>query len=104
SRRRHTRFARDWSSDVCSSDLGALPEQLTVCRQQGNVIQTVFDQRPESFLTVFESRLDLLTLCDVGDEALQRLEPSLGVADALQIGRASCRAGGWTAGAARSRN
>src|SRR5215475_15647043 len=22
SRRRHTRFSRDWSSDVCSSDLG----------------------------------------------------------------------------------
>src|SRR5690606_40894990 len=25
SRRRHTRFSRDWSSDVCSSDLGTLP-------------------------------------------------------------------------------
>src|SRR6266496_5891365 len=25
SRRRHTRSLRDWSSDVCSSDLGALP-------------------------------------------------------------------------------
>src|SRR5690606_40723680 len=24
SRRRHTRFSRDWSSDVCSSDLGAV--------------------------------------------------------------------------------
>src|SRR5207302_6566623 len=24
SRRRHTRFSRDWSSDVCSSDLSAL--------------------------------------------------------------------------------
>src|SRR5690606_18456231 len=27
SRRRHTRFSRDWSSDVCSSDLGALAVQ-----------------------------------------------------------------------------
>src|SRR5690606_24213182 len=27
SRRRHTRFSRDWSSDVCSSDLGARPLQ-----------------------------------------------------------------------------
>src|SRR5690606_39705744 len=26
SRRRHTRFSRDWSSDVCSSDLGVLHE------------------------------------------------------------------------------
>src|SRR5438105_6654481 len=25
SRRRHTRSTRDWSSDVCSSDLGVLP-------------------------------------------------------------------------------
>src|SRR5690606_39818008 len=25
SRRRHTRFSRDWSSDVCSSDLGGKP-------------------------------------------------------------------------------
>src|SRR5690606_40001017 len=24
SRRRHTRFSRDWSSDVCSSDLGCV--------------------------------------------------------------------------------
>src|SRR5690606_40269231 len=31
SRRRHTRFSRDWSSDVCSSDLGALtPRQGAV--------------------------------------------------------------------------
>src|SRR5690606_39819018 len=25
SRRRHTRFSRDWSSDVCSSDLDGVP-------------------------------------------------------------------------------
>src|SRR5690606_40427922 len=28
SRRRHTRFSRDWSSDVCSSDLGFPPRSL----------------------------------------------------------------------------
>src|SRR5690606_40957583 len=27
SRRRHTRFSRDWSSDVCSSDLTAKPSE-----------------------------------------------------------------------------
>src|SRR5207253_6038676 len=36
SRRRHTRWPRDWSSDVCSSDLGdqsaeSLSESLTSC-------------------------------------------------------------------------
>src|SRR5690606_40948161 len=32
SRRRHTRFSRDWSSDVCSSDLslGTMPRTLLV--------------------------------------------------------------------------
>src|SRR5699024_12134303 len=28
SRRRHTRSKRDWSSDVCSSDLGGIPMNL----------------------------------------------------------------------------
>src|SRR5699024_6390958 len=28
SRRRHTRSKRDWSSDVCSSDLHALPQNI----------------------------------------------------------------------------
>src|SRR5690606_40924398 len=28
SRRRHTRFSRDWSSDVCSSDLGSLTPEV----------------------------------------------------------------------------
>src|SRR5690606_19059600 len=34
SRRRHTRFSRDWSSDVCSSDLGKGLARATVelCR------------------------------------------------------------------------
>src|SRR5690606_23787808 len=35
SRRRHTRFSRDWSSDVCSSDLGRV--ELLV-RRRGAVI------------------------------------------------------------------
>src|SRR5690606_40342544 len=32
SRRRHTRFSRDWSSDVCSSDLDSLEKaKLALC-------------------------------------------------------------------------
>src|SRR5690606_40126365 len=30
SRRRHTRFSRDWSSDVCSSDLGLQSPKLVI--------------------------------------------------------------------------
>src|SRR5690606_1530532 len=32
SRRRHTRFSRDWSSDVCSSDLGRIRQLVKVLR------------------------------------------------------------------------
>src|SRR5690606_40403097 len=32
SRRRHTRFSRDWSSDVCSSDLGLEASQIGTFR------------------------------------------------------------------------
>src|SRR5947209_14103882 len=30
SRRRHTRYWRDWSSDVCSSDLACRPRQVAI--------------------------------------------------------------------------
>src|SRR5690606_41070267 len=30
SRRRHTRFSRDWSSDVCSSDLGKWQTEIMI--------------------------------------------------------------------------
>src|SRR5690606_19257564 len=46
SRRRHTRFSRDWSSDVCSSDLkgrlmlpAALKKQLVPALQNGFVLK-----------------------------------------------------------------
>src|SRR3712207_7909422 len=39
SRRRHTRYWRDWSSDVCSSDLGSVP------RAQDPECTCIFGQR-----------------------------------------------------------
>src|SRR5258707_11041279 len=46
SRRRHTRYWRDWSSDVCSSDLGGTGGTLTVAGgatllAKGNVTRPV---------------------------------------------------------------
>src|SRR5690606_41186170 len=35
SRRRHTRFSRDWSSDVCSSDL--MPGHMNVLLAEANI-------------------------------------------------------------------
>src|SRR5690606_40866812 len=34
SRRRHTRFSRDWSSDVCSSDLGSAAAMSVILQQK----------------------------------------------------------------------
>src|SRR5690606_39804614 len=31
-RRRHTRFSRDWTSDVCSSDLSVYPDRTRLVR------------------------------------------------------------------------
>src|SRR5690625_7386050 len=40
SRRRHTRWPRDWSSDVCSSDLAVIFQQLVIgeCYVIGQVL------------------------------------------------------------------
>src|SRR5690606_40367028 len=53
SRRRHTRFSRDWSSDVCSSDLKYRPFTL-----EGNFafaagIQEMLIQSHEDFIRLF---------------------------------------------------
>src|SRR3712207_7419338 len=48
SRRRHTRYWRDWSSDVCSSDLGArlaaLPRARPDDRQRAQVLHGALDR------------------------------------------------------------
>src|SRR5690606_41699619 len=47
SRRRHTRFSRDWSSDVCSSDLldGQLVQALPASREALAKFQRILRQR-----------------------------------------------------------
>src|SRR5947209_13673563 len=39
SRRRHTRYWRDWSSDVCSSDLGAAHGNFPICLEAAEMIE-----------------------------------------------------------------
>src|SRR5207249_9342425 len=50
SRRRHTRSKRDWSSDVCSSDLPTIAESLALChavyQSASNLIQQKYQARP----------------------------------------------------------
>src|SRR3712207_8384047 len=68
SRRRHTRYWRDWSSDVCSSDLGpsfhrtqlhslisGIPVIEVACKENGFVLPVIRRQR-------FDQKTDLV-LC-----------------------------------------
>src|SRR5690606_40546210 len=48
-RRRHTRFSRDWSSDVCSSDLGTITPRF-LSRTIGKIISVIV----YVLLTIFE--------------------------------------------------
>src|SRR5690606_40701515 len=88
SRRRHTRFSRDWSSDVCSSDLN-LPEPFIVA--PGNRIPRCDLLR--KYLELFDQDRRLH-----GIDAARETQPHVIVlvgpltmhANA-EIGRASCR-------------
>src|SRR5699024_11982220 len=61
SRRRHTRSKRDWSSDVCSSDLAYSPEELAeVFEQAGEDLESLILGENRSIEEV-RSDLDLIT-------------------------------------------
>src|SRR2546429_6183121 len=78
SRRRHTRCSRDWSSDVCSSDLslsGAFGPSAIAYPTPPYLVGTDNDGT---------GNLSALDLMEVG------LYP-IGVYPRVQIGRASCR-------------
>src|SRR5690606_41051292 len=88
SRRRHTRFSRDWSSDVCSSDLKlkAQPEQpffLAVGFARPHLPFSV----PQKYWDLYdESKLPLPTLTTRPEGA-----PLYAVKYGTEIGRASGR-------------
>src|SRR2546422_3772688 len=81
SRRRHTRCSRDWSSDVCSSDLWFLADNLNLGfangllhRGRGQGLRLLFDY-------ICEFQAQVAGICGKGHASLQINE----------IGRASCR-------------
>src|SRR5207249_7379645 len=75
SRRRHTRSKRDWSSDVCSSDLGGGERGLRVFGRGAVSLHRGLERR--------HVRAELVVLL-AGDQLLLQ-------EGAVQIGRASCR-------------
>src|SRR5207253_5258919 len=90
SRRRHTRWPRDWSSDVCSSELGVITEAWVrvqprpTHRRSAAVRFHTFAEGAECVRALSQSGLEPAN-CRLIDAAEARL------AMAGEIGRASCR-------------
>src|SRR5690606_41046189 len=90
SRRRHTRFSRDWSSDVCSSDLGAhcrVIEPSENIEDQENFLKIV---RGKEKQYVDATRMDVLWIRydPVVDMINRPWAPPTALQFAQQIGRA----------------
>src|SRR5438270_2343866 len=90
SRRRHTRFDCDWSSDVCSSDLGTLLPAMTA--PDGRIVSTgLAAEHAAALISGLESEIAKVI---VGQHTLiRRLLTGLfaAIPFATEIGRASCR-------------
>src|SRR5207249_7248468 len=94
SRRRHTRSKRDWSSDVCSSDLGfgggggGGPTGVGRNPPGGAVVFFYLKTAPDSATNVS------LEILDSRDSLVRRFTPKPRAPS--QIGRASCRERVWS--------
>src|SRR5690606_39622662 len=89
SRRRHTRFSRDWSSDVCSSDL-VVGGDSTRAGDRGRATSITFPSWNRSRLSWFVRRISLPTWILPLGYIYMDLEVT-GLDHLAEIGRASCR-------------
>src|SRR5256884_2892475 len=71
SRRRHTRCSRDWSSDVCSSDLPAVSELVA----SGRTVEEVARLIGADWL-VYQDLEDLIAACKHEDARIQEFDTS----------------------------
>src|SRR5690606_40560804 len=95
------RFSRDWSSDVCSSDLGIVIELHKVKFSTANFTSVMNDPRTTLPNVVYESAIaaggtsigqNTLRCHAVVDSPTLLNIASVGL---FKIGRASCRESGW---------
>src|SRR5699024_11888924 len=88
SRRRHTRSKRDWSSDVCSSDLGSQWLDTSVL-QRGRCRLELLPGGGHLDVVLGE---DFLVVPEALDVVLERQRDHVAIDRAhREIGRASCR-------------
>src|SRR5207253_8454399 len=91
-RRRHTRWPRDWSSDVCSSDLA-----LDLDRARDQELAVVRAPRPGGLALGAKGQAGLVDLDQAGERLALGVDhrvaelPQEQPGALVEIGRASCR-------------
>src|SRR5690606_41121296 len=85
SRRRHTRLSRDWSSDVCSSDLGRLDAGVDIFNVSGaantpDIVKKIRDIDPDVAIlaTGGKNEEDISRTIDAGANAISHTPPTTG--------------------------
>src|SRR5690606_40308842 len=73
SRRRHTRFSRDWSSDVCSSDLN--PQTIYI--RITNTVTLCYQAIPLDLIVHLPPQVNLLTTVEICDNEAQTYDLTL---------------------------
>src|SRR5690606_40979584 len=95
SRGRHTRFSRDWSSDVCSSDLEEAIKDVAASGRRAKFLYTIPTYQNPAGVTLSEERRErVLDICERANLLVVEDDPY----SQLEIGRASCREGVASAG------
>src|SRR5207253_4989524 len=102
SRRRHTRWPRDWSSDVCSSDLAA-PKRLDLLRDRhdrlrGLRLRLRGDDGCAGVALLAQRRIERHRAEQRNTELAREIFAAAAAEGVAEIGRASCRERGEGAG------
>src|SRR5690606_17140648 len=91
SRRRHTRFSRDWSSDVCSSDLVEIEKLADVFEAEAEALAAQDQLEPaavaageEAFLSVADGKQQFLRFVEP-ERAGRHVEGVAHLADRHQV-------------------
>src|SRR5690348_18112790 len=87
-RRRHTTWTGDWSSDVCSSDLGQFTGEVNMLSARRSLVR---GRVREDGSIIVVDRNDLRTLVSRDFELSEILMRAFILRRVAQIGRASCR-------------
>src|SRR5204863_1339651 len=100
--RRHTRSLRDWSSDVCSSDLSSPGYSLANVGPYGGEPSIVSDSVGQLYDTTPSGGTLTYTSTDRGKtwRPVTTADPNSGDDCLAKIGRASCRERGESSGVA----